>query len=763
MSTHRHFDKICCVVLCITLLITVVFMNSEKLGVQKASYEAQYQSLLFDNSKVHTIDIVSDDWEEFIQNCKSEEYSMCSVVIDNEVFKNVGIRGKGNTSLTQVESYGNGRYSFKLEFDRYDSTNTYYGLDKLCLNNIIQDNTYMKDYIAYTLMYEFGVASPLCSFVYITVNGEDWGLYLAVEGVEEAFLQRNYGSDYGELYKPDSLDMGGGRGNGGDFDISDFMENFDFSDIDLSEIMTSTVPNEEEPSQTENTEQTDNFNPDNNNNGNAFEKKEPFGNMPDGEMPSGMTEKPDNMPQSPDGVAGMPEMPNGFSDGESVSSNTQTPPKMPSNMEMPSDTDMPDGIPQIPSDFSGDEQKDFSQSMTPGEMPGMSSQLGSSDVLLQYTDDEFDSYSNIFDNAKTDITSADKTRLINSLKNLSENNNLSETVDIEKVIKYFVVHNFVLNFDSYTGSMIHNYYLYEKDGILQMIPWDYNLSFGGFQSAGGAESLVNYPIDSPTSGGSVEDRPMLSWIFENEEYTELYHEYFSQFISQYFDSGYFENMIDETVELISEYVEKDPTKFCTYEEFLTGAETLKSFCTLRAQSISLQLDGAIGSTSDTQQTDTLVAADGIEISAMGSMNNSMGFGSDKFTGDMENGGFDSSDVTRPEIPNTNGDMNAPEIPDKNGDMSMPDGTEIPDKQNSGNDEANTDTDESQSDFDKDFGNGKFDGSESRPDKDFSSDKNFSPMSQQTGDNGNALVLLILSVAVLLFGLAFAFLFMRKRK
>ena len=27
-----------------------------------------------------------------------------------------------------------------------------------------------------------------------------------------------------------------------------------------------------------------------------------------------------------------------------------------------------------------------------------------------------------------------------------------------------VVHNFVLNFDSYTGSMIHNYYLYEKDG-----------------------------------------------------------------------------------------------------------------------------------------------------------------------------------------------------------------------------------------------------------------------------------------------------------
>lgn len=48
-------------------------------------------------------------------------------------------------------------------------------MDKLCLNNIIQDNTYMKDYLCYQMMADMGVASPLCSYVYITVNGEDWG------------------------------------------------------------------------------------------------------------------------------------------------------------------------------------------------------------------------------------------------------------------------------------------------------------------------------------------------------------------------------------------------------------------------------------------------------------------------------------------------------------------------------------------------------------------------------------------------------------
>ena len=79
-----------------------------------------------------------------------------------------------------------------------------------------------KDYLVYRLMGNFGVASPLCSYVYITVNGEDWGLYLAVEGVEDAFLERNYGKEAGELYKPDSMSFGGGRGNGRDFDMEDF-------------------------------------------------------------------------------------------------------------------------------------------------------------------------------------------------------------------------------------------------------------------------------------------------------------------------------------------------------------------------------------------------------------------------------------------------------------------------------------------------------------------------------------------------------------
>ena len=564
MSTHKSFDRICCIVLAVTIVITVLFMCGEKIGITSTARAMGYETKLFDTSKVHTINIVIDDWDSFLETCTNEEYTSCAVVIDNEAYKNVAIRAKGNTSLTQVKSYGNNRYSFKIEFDHYDSTKSYHGLDKLCLNNIIQDNTYMKDYLCYRMMSEFGVDSPLCSYVYITVNGEDWGLYLAVEGIEDSFLQRNYGNDVGELYKPDSQSMGGGRGNGGSFKMSEFNAGQD-----------SQTDSADDSTQSTTSGQTQQGNPPSKPNG------EPGGN--DGGMGGGMN--------------------------------------------------------------------------------------GSDDVSLIYSDDEYSSYQNIFDNAKTDITDSDKDRLIASLKKLNNNEDISSVVDVEEVIRYFVVHNFVCNFDSYTGSMIHNYYLYEKDGQMSMIPWDYNLAFGGFMGAQNASGLVNYPIDTPVSGGTVDSRPMLAWIFASDEYTEEYHELFSEFIEKYFDSDYIPNLIESTKEMIAEYVEKDPTKFCTYEEFESGVTALKEFCTLRAESISGQLDGTIPSTSDGQTTDSssLIKADNLNISDMGTMNNGGGSPNEK----MQNNAAQTQSAT--DNANSTNDKSFSQTPPNNSESSS-DGT-----------------------------------------------------------------------------------------
>ena len=114
MSTHKYMDRVCAAAMVLSLLITLLFMNGEAIGLQPAGKVIGYESRLFDTSRVHTVEIVMDDWDGFIETCQSEEYSSCNVVIDGESFKNVGIRGKGNTSLSSVAAMGSSRYSFKI-------------------------------------------------------------------------------------------------------------------------------------------------------------------------------------------------------------------------------------------------------------------------------------------------------------------------------------------------------------------------------------------------------------------------------------------------------------------------------------------------------------------------------------------------------------------------------------------------------------------------------------------------------------------------
>ncbi|MBP0966644.1 MAG: CotH kinase family protein, partial [Oscillospiraceae bacterium] len=287
---------------------------------------------------------------------------------------------------------------------------------------------------------------------------------------------------------------------------------------------------------------------------------------------------------------------------------------MPDFGDMPSDFDFSDFD---PSEMFGGDGKEGG----PGGFGGGFG-MGSSDVKLQYIDDDPDSYSNIFNNAKTTVNTADQKRLITALKALSEQTDLESTLDTDEVLRYFVVHNFLCNGDSYTGQMIHNYYLYEKNGQLCMIPWDYNLAYGSFMG-GNASSSVNAAIDTPVSG-DMSDRPMVAWIYDNADYTAQYHQLFSEFL----DSVDFEAMITETAALIDKYVEKDPTKFCTYEEFKKGVEAIRTFCVLRAESVSGQLNGTIPSTSDGQKADSsaLIDTGDLNISDMGSMGGAGGFG-----------------------------------------------------------------------------------------------------------------------------------------
>ena len=183
----------------------------QALGVVASSSQPDYLSL-FDPLSMMTVDITVEEkeWEEMLENAIDEEYISCDVSVNGEDYFSVGIRPKGNSSLSTVYNSDSDRYSSKLEFDHYQQGQTCQGLDKFVLNNIQADATYLKEYLSYDLMSQMGVPSPLYCFAWITVNGQPWGLYLAVESLEESFAQRNFGASYGRLYKPDSMQMGGG-------------------------------------------------------------------------------------------------------------------------------------------------------------------------------------------------------------------------------------------------------------------------------------------------------------------------------------------------------------------------------------------------------------------------------------------------------------------------------------------------------------------------------------------------------------------------
>ena len=460
---------------------------------QPACLSTDYIQRLFDDSYVHEIDLQMPqvNWDYMVRFAEEEQYVLCDLVIDGEKVENAAIRPKGNSSLSAIKTRGDDHFSFKIEFDHYTDGNTWYGLDKLSLNNLGQDVSCMKDYLTYHMMNEIGVPAPLSSYVHLKLNGESFGLYLAVEAVEDSFALRNYGDDFGNIYKPECFAMDG-----------------------LSDVFSSE--------------------------GNIEQEQLDYSKLGPG-----------------------------------------------------------DRVDQLGSAIR-----------IPFETAGGTDMAA---AALKYVGDDPNLYQVFFDSAVFDITPADRESLIQAIRMLNENP--KEVVDYNRVIPYFVVHNFVDNYDGYTGIFDHNYYLREANGKISMIPWDYNLAFGVFtiESAGGSllgtnygghmdklfgnamddkTNMVNYPIDTPTFTVSTEDRPLLAAILNDPEVLERYHEVFRAFLDDLFASGKFESIYTQAWNNIAPYIENGRT-FYTYDQFVTASKAIHDFCILRSESVCRQLDGTL--------------------------------------------------------------------------------------------------------------------------------------------------------------------------
>ncbi|MCG4723018.1 CotH kinase family protein, partial [Alistipes putredinis] len=67
-------------------------------------------------------------------------------------------------------------------------------------------------------------------------------------------------------------------------------------------------------------------------------------------------------------------------------------------------------------------------------------------------------------------TDKDFKNIIDLMESLKTGENMENYLNVDEVLKYFAVNTFLVNLDSYSGGMYHNYYLYEKDGVSEILP-----------------------------------------------------------------------------------------------------------------------------------------------------------------------------------------------------------------------------------------------------------------------------------------------------
>jgi len=122
--------------------------------------------------------------------------------------------------------------AFLLRFDEYDPDQEPLGLEKLALNNMVQDPSMIHEQLAYALFRDAGVPAPRSGYARVFVNDELYGLYALVEATDNSeFLDTWFGDDEGNLYEGEyGSDLYPGWGpsfdldNGVDVDFADVEE-----------------------------------------------------------------------------------------------------------------------------------------------------------------------------------------------------------------------------------------------------------------------------------------------------------------------------------------------------------------------------------------------------------------------------------------------------------------------------------------------------------------------------------------------------------
>ena len=159
-------------------------------------------SRIFTLATMHTVVITMDD--DAYRDLARDPYSsvLADVEFDGESFPGSGVRVKGR--LGSYRDFRSQKAALKVDFLEFGQEKKLEGLEKINLNNMVQDCAGFSELAAYEVNeLVAGVPSPHVGYARVSLNGEEMGVYSVVEDYDDRFLKRAFAEPEGTLYDGD--------------------------------------------------------------------------------------------------------------------------------------------------------------------------------------------------------------------------------------------------------------------------------------------------------------------------------------------------------------------------------------------------------------------------------------------------------------------------------------------------------------------------------------------------------------------------------
>ena len=169
--------------------------------------------------------------------------------------------------------------------------------------------------------------------------------------------------------------------------------------------------------------------------------------------------------------------------------------------------------------------------------------------------------------------------LIQLTEVLNKNTADIETVlNVDQILWMLAFNNVLVNLDSYTGRLVHNYYLYkDASGVFSPIIWDLNMSLGGFRFDGTGKALSNEAMQTLSPfihyKSNNSDRPLISLLLKKSLYRKVYLAHMRTILDDHFSNGKYKERAKSIQRLVDREVQNDPNKLYPYEGFQTNFES----------------------------------------------------------------------------------------------------------------------------------------------------------------------------------------------